>query len=331
MFLCPPSLGKAIISQETLRPSMQVVDLRQVHSRSLEPLFQEEAEQWRKDLYWDYRPSQHLIRKFIDAHSLAGYAAFEAKQPVGYGFYVFEEQKGLIGGLFASPHFSQIEISKKLLLDMFEILRETPFIERIEAQLMPYGSALDSVLEEQRFRLHGRQFMLLELPAAVSPGLESSDGLHVESWTDPCLEPCARLIQRAYTDHVDSEINDQYRTEIGAMKFLRNIVLLPGCGQFFPDASFVVRPAPGEKPIGMILTSTVAPGVGHTTQICVLPGYQKNGLGRRLMETSIRALQTLGYRALSLTVTSINANAVRLYENLGFRTVKSFAAGVWEP
>jgi len=310
---------------------MQVVDLRQIQSRSLEPLFQEEAEQWRKDLYWDYRPSQHLIRKFIDSHSLAGYAAFEEKQPVGYGFYVFEEQKGLIGGLFASPHFAQIEISKKLLLDMFEILRETPFIERIEAQLMPYGSALDPVLEEQRFRLHGRQFMLLDLPAALSPALESTDGLHVESWTDRCLEPCARLIQRAYTDHVDSEINDQYRTEIGAMKFLRNIVLLPGCGQFFPDASFVVRPAPGEKPIGMILTSTVAPGVGHTTQICVLPGYQKNGLGRRLMETSIRALQTLGYRALSLTVTTINANAVRLYENLGFRTVKSFAAGVWEP
>jgi ribosomal protein S18 acetylase RimI-like enzyme len=139
------------------------------------------------------------------------------------------------------------------------------------------------------------------------------------------------LIQRAYTDHVDAQINDQYRSELGAMKFLRNIVLLPGCGQFFPDASFIVRPGPGEKPIGMVLTSTVAPGVGHTTQICVLPGYQKNGLGRRLMEAALAALQQHGYRALSLTVTTINANAVRLYENLGFRTAKSFAAGVWEP
>jgi len=130
---------------------------------------------------------------------------------------------------------------------------------------------------------------------------------------------------------VDSEINDQYRTETGAMKFLRNIVLLPGCGQFFPEASFVVRPGPGEKPIGMVLTSTVAEGVGHTTQICVLPGYQGNGLGRRLMEASLAALRVHGYHALTLTVTSINASAVRLYENLGFRTVKSFAAGVWEP
>ncbi|HKV27648.1 MAG TPA: GNAT family N-acetyltransferase [Candidatus Acidoferrales bacterium] len=310
---------------------MQVVDLRQLHSRSLEPLFHEEAEHWRNDLHWDYSSSQHLIRKFIDSRSLAGYAAFEGKLPVGYGFYVFEEQKGLIGGLFASPHFDQIGISKKLLLEMFETLRETPFIERIEAQLMPFGSALDAVLAQQRFRLHARQFMLLELPPIRSSKTAGRDGLQLESWTDRCLEPCARLIQRAYTDHVDAEINDQYCSELGAMKFLRNIVLLPGCGQFFADASFIVRPGPGEKPIGMVLTSTVAPGVGHTTQICVLPGYQKNGLGRRLMEASLAALQQHGYRALSLTVTTMNANAVRLYENLGFRAVKSFAAGVWEP
>lgn len=310
---------------------MQILDLRQVHSRALQPLFQEEADHWRKELYWDYRPSQHLIRKFIDTHSLAGFAALEGKQPVGYGFYVFEEQKGLIGGLFASPHADQIGVSTKILLEMFESLRATPFIERIEAQLMPFGVALDGVLQEQKFRLRRRQFMLLELPAGQSYRSPAQNGLRLEAWSDKCLEACARLIQRAYTDHVDSEINDQYRTEIGATKFLRNIVLLPGCGQFCPEASFVVRPGPSETPIAMVLTSTVAPGIGHTTQICVLPGYQKNGLGRRLMEASLASLQDHGYRALTLTVTATNANAVRLYGNLGFHTVKTFAAGVWEP
>jgi ribosomal protein S18 acetylase RimI-like enzyme len=310
---------------------MQIVDLRQVHSRALEPLFQEEAEHWRKELYWDYRPSQQLIRKFIDSRSLAGYAALEGKQPAGYGFYVIEEQKGLIGGLFVSPHYPQIEISTQLLVEMLDSLRGTPFIERVEAQLMPFGAALDGVLAEQRFRLHQRQFMILELKGNPASEAARRNGLLLETWTDRFLEPCARLIQRAYTDHVDSEINDQYRTESGAMKFLRNIVLLPGCGQFFPEASFILRPGPGEKPIGMVLTSTVAPGVGHTTQICVLPGYQGSGLGRQLMEASLATLRKNGYHALTLTVTSINESAVRLYEHLGFRTVKSFAAGVWEP
>ncbi len=310
---------------------MQISDLRQVHSRALQPLFQEEAEHWRKELYWDYRASQQLIRKFIDSRSLAGYVAFEGKQPAGYGFYVFEEQKGLIGGLFASAQFEQIETSKRLLLRMLEDLRATPFIERIEAQLMPFGTAFDDLLAQHGFRLRRRQFMLVDLPLHSALRAELKNGLRLQPWSDRFMEPCARLIRQAYTDHVDSEINDQYRSEIGATKFLRNIVLLPGCGHFCPEASFIARASASEPPVGMVLTSTVAPGVGHTTQVCVLPGYQKNGLGRRLMEASLAALQNHGYHNLTLTVTATNENAVRLYENLGFRTVKVFAAGVWEP
>jgi len=309
---------------------MQILDLRQVHSRNLQQLLQEEADHWRRELFWDYRPSQQLIRKFIDSHSLAGYVALEGKTPTGYGFYVFEEQKGLIGGLFASMQSRQIEVAKKLLLEMLAALRNTPFVERIEAQLMPFGTALDGVLEEQNFRLRQRQFMLVELPLKAAIRAPVRDGIYLQPWSDKFMQSCARLIQHAYTDHVDSEINDQYRTEIGAAKFLRNIILLPGCGQFCPDASFVARATSGE-PAGMVLTSTVAPEIGHTTQICVLPGYQRNGLGRRLMEASLAALQNHGYRALTLTVTARNENAVRLYENLGFRAVKSFAAGVWTP
>ena len=44
--------------------------------------------------------------------------------------------------------------------------------------------------------------------------------MRLEPWTDRAFEPAARLIQLAYANHVDSEINDQYRTEAGAMKFL---------------------------------------------------------------------------------------------------------------
>ena len=80
----------------------------------------------------------------------------------------------------------------------------------------------------------------------------------------------------------------------------------------------------------MILTSTVADSVGHTTQVCVMPGYQGSGIGRQLMEHSIQALRRRNYKSLSLTVTTINKRAVELYEHLGFRMVKTFAAGVWQ-
>ncbi len=124
--------------------------------------------------------------------------------------------------------------------------------------------------------------MILPLAEANITGQPISSGLRLEPWTDRAFEAAARLIHLAYADHVDSQINDQYCSEAGGLKFLRNIVLLPGCGQFLPEASFLVRQPTSDRLVAMVLTSTVAEKVGHTTQICVMPGYQGHGIGRAL-------------------------------------------------
>src|SRR6202453_2609121 len=148
---------------------------------------------------------------------------------------------------------------------------------------MPFGTELNPEFLSKFFTLHTRLFTSLPLSVARLSNKPISSGLRLEPWTDKAFESAARLIQLAYADHVDAEINDQYCSEAGGMKFLRNIVLLPGCGQFLPEASFLVQPITGDRPVGMALTSTVAEGVGHTTQICVMPGHQGNGIGRALM------------------------------------------------
>jgi len=91
----------------------------------------------------------------------------------------------------------------------------------------------------------------------------------------------------------------------------------------------VLRHPGSDDLVGAVLTSEVAPGVGHTTQLCVQPGFQGHGLGRILMQASAEALRALKYNELTLTVTSENHTAVHLYERLGFSTIKSFTAGVW--
>jgi ribosomal protein S18 acetylase RimI-like enzyme len=96
-----------------------------------------------------------------------------------------------------------------------------------------------------------------------------------------------------------------------------------------PTASFVLRQPGSDDLVAAVLTSEVSPGVGHTTQICVLPGYQGHGLGRMLMQASADALRSMKFRELTLTVTTENRSAVRLYENLGFNTIRTFTAGVW--
>lgn len=318
----------------------RIVDLRTVSARQFEPLFAEEQAHWLEELHWDYRPSIQLIGKFMDAKSLAGCAAFEGSEPAGYGFYVLEERKALVGGLYVALKYAAGNAAERLLASLLEMVRQAPGVERIEAQLMPFGAPLDGVFESAGFQLFQRNFMLLPLARATAEPEPIGEGLRIEPWDDRWFEPCAALIQRAYAGHIDAEINDQYRSEAGALRFLKNIVILPGCGQFQPQASFVVRPRPGgetagggwipQSPVAAVLTSCVSHGVGHTTQICILPEYRKQGLGRRLMAASMQAMRSMRYHALSLTVTAKNTPAVRLYEQMGFQTVKTFSAAVWQ-
>ncbi len=308
---------------------MNIVDLRQTTVRQLEPLLDEEARHWREELHWDYRGALELIKRFLEARALAGCVAFDSGVAAGYCFYVLEEQKGLIGGLYVSPQYDQAAVGRRVLEETLFGMRALPHLTRIEAQLMPFGGPLDEPLKENGFRLHTRQFMLLDLQLSGEPSPGASAGMRLDRWHDRYFDPCAKLIYLSYANHVDGEINDQYRSRSGALRFLKNIILLPGCGQFVPSASFLLRQAGGDELIGAVLTSEVSPGVGHTTQICVLPGYQGHGLGRMLMNTAIDTLRSMKFKELTLTVTADNKTAVQLYEKLGFRTIKSFTAGVW--
>jgi ribosomal protein S18 acetylase RimI-like enzyme len=308
---------------------MNIIDLRQATVRQLEPLLLEEASHWREELHWDYRSALDLIKRFLDAHALSGCVALKQDTAIGYAFYVLEDYKGLIGGLYVSPSQDQAPIGRRLLEEMLFSMRALPQMHRIEAQLMPFGGPVDDALRQQGFRLHTRNFMLLKLNQQAERGPGINSGLRLDRWHDRYFEPCAKLIYLAYANHIDGEINDQYRSRHGALKFLKNIIHLPGCGQFLPAASFVLRHPGSDDLVGAVLTSEVAAGVGHTTQLCVQPGFQGHGLGRALMQTSVEMLQGMHYKELSLTVTAENRAAVQLYERLGFINIKSFTAGVW--
>ncbi len=50
----------------------------------------------------------------------------------------------------------------------------------------------------------------------------------------------------------------------------------------------------------------------------ILPAYRGQGLGRRLMETTLRAAQKTGFARVELDVYEDNSRAIALYEKLGF-------------
>ena len=309
-----------------------LVDLRDLQPSHLDALLQEESREWLTELDWDFEPSANLVRRFIAMRSLMGFAlpGRGISSLAGYAYYVADEGKGLVGGLYLSRPYRTIEYENLLLTAVLDALWKTPALHRVEAQLMLLDSPLDRpVPYASRYRPHARMFM--EVPLAHIVSLPPRDPeLTVAPWSDNRRGDAARLISSAYSGHIDSQINDQYRSPGGARRFLTNIVEYPGCGVFFTPASFVAVLPNGQGLAGMSLASMVAPGIGHITQACVAPSHRGTGLGYELLRRSLVSLAAHGSHKVSLTVTTSNAEAASLYRKMGFVNRREFAAYVWE-
>jgi ribosomal protein S18 acetylase RimI-like enzyme len=171
--------------------------------------------------------------------------------------------------------------------------------------------------------------MTIDLPALAAKRMQSGR-FRIEGWADQYQDAAATVISLAYGHHVDSRINEQYRSVAGARRFLTNIVQYPGCGTFFGQGSMLAFDPQKGWVAGVVLTSFVGPETGHITQLCVAPDAQGLGLGRELLLRAMDALRRAGAKRVSLTVTAANEAALELYKQTGFREMRRFLAYVWE-
>ena len=313
---------------------MEILDLRHFSSADLRPLLEDEIALWARLLSWDYSASADMILRYLDSKILPGYAAIERGNVFGYSFFVYEQSKGVIGDLFVRDGgrtLNRHEVEERLLTHVIETLQQSPGIHRIEAQLLAHetGEVARPFLE-QGFRRHARVFMTFGISKPTTMGLRVGPRFEIRHWSENEYQVAAAVITAAYRDHVDADINDQYRTLSGSLRFLNNIVRFPGCGIFDPQASFVVFEKQTRTLIGLILCSRVRPDVGHITQICVLPEYRSGGLGEALLAATTNNLRQRNFRSVSLTVTEANTRAVALYKRIGYISNRIFDAFVWE-
>jgi ribosomal protein S18 acetylase RimI-like enzyme len=313
-------------------PLSRVIDLRHLRSGDLDPLLEEETQVWHDTLDWDFRASAALVRRFLEMQALNGYALVMNGHPVGYCYYVSEEKKGLIGDLYIMADYVSVEAEERLLGAVVDCLIKTPYVQRIESQLMMLRNGARMALPQRAWlRVHSRTFMEVDLEhVARLPERRASYPVLIDSWTERKQDESATLIAAAYQGHIDAEINDQYRSPSGARRFLTNIIQYPGCGSFFQPASFVALDQSSGKLCGICLASLVHSDVGHITQVCVSKAVRGYGVGYQLIRRSLESLAKHGCRKASLTVTSSNEDAIALYERMGFRKVRDFAAYVWE-
>jgi ribosomal protein S18 acetylase RimI-like enzyme len=313
---------------------LEILDLRHFSSVDLRPLLDDETQVWSRLLSWDYSGSAEMILRYVDAKILPGYAAIERGRIFGYSFFVYEGSKGVIGDLFVAngnrlPNAREVEL--RLVRHVIETLQQSPGIHRVEAQLLAHdaGSVARPFLD-QGFQRHSRLFMVLPLnpPPGKSAGVHPE--IEIRRWHENDYQTAAAIITAAYRGHVDAQINDQYHTLTGSLRFLNNIVRFPGCGLFDIESSFVALDRKARNLIGLILCSRVRGDVGHVTQVCVLPEYRSHGIGESLLAATVNNLRKRGFSLLSLTVTEANDRAVALYRRLQFDTKRIFDAFVWE-
>ncbi len=312
-----------------------VVELRKVAADDLGSILEEETVDWRAGLNWDFRPSADLVRRFVHMQALGGFAfmvsAAGGPRLVGYSYFVCEESKGLIGDLFMMREYRTLENENALLDAVLGAMWHTPGIRRIESQIMLLSSPMERAVPYRKwFRAHSRQFLEIPVSSILALPPRTFRKIRIAPWAEPWQEATARLIARSYQGHIDSLINDQYRTISGARRFLTNIVQYPGCGTFFSPASYSATDPTGRELHGISLSSLVASDVGHITQVCVDPADRGTGLGYELVRQSLAALAAHGCRTVSLTVTAANESALSLYQRMGFAHSRDFAAYVWE-
>lgn len=313
---------------------MEILDLRHFSSADLRPLLEDESQVWSRLLSWDYSGSAEMILRYVDAKILPGYAAIDRGRIFGYSFFVYEGSKGVIGDLYVTngtrlPDARKVEL--QLLTHVIETLQQSPGIHRIEAQLLAHeANAVARPFLEQAFQRHPRLFMVLALDQATAKASAPHLEIEIRRWAESDYQAAAAVITAAYRGHVDAQINDQYHTLSGSLRFLNNIVRFPGCGVFDPESSFVALDRKAKNLIGLILCSRVRNDVGHVTQICVLPEYRSHGIGELLLAATVANLRKRNFSLLSLTVTEANSRAVTLYRRLHFDMKRVFDAFVWE-
>jgi ribosomal protein S18 acetylase RimI-like enzyme len=313
---------------------VEILDLRHFSSHDLSPLLDDEIQLWSSLLSWDYSSSAAMILRYVDAKILPGYAAVDRGRIFGYAFFVYEGSKGVIGDLFVANHGRLPDpraVEEQLLTHVIETLQQSPGVHRVEAQLLTHESGeVIAPFTGQGFHRHPRVFMLLPLASAKLKTAPLPAEIEIRRWSEQDYQAAASVITHAYRGHVDAEINDQYRSLSGSLRFLNNIVRFPGCGTFDLESSFVAIDRHARSVVGVILCSRVRQDVGHVTQVCVVPEYRLKGIGESLLAATIANLRQRKFTLLSLTVTEANHGAIELYERIGFERKRIFDAFVWE-
>ena len=148
-------------------------------------------------------------------------------------------------------------------------------------------------------------------------------GYRFVPWNEALVDIHARVKFRAFRDEIDAHVFPCLGSFEGCRRLMREIRKKPG---FLPHATWLV--AYGRSPEELQWCGTIQGvadrgGSGLIQNIGVVSGHRGLGIGSCLLEQALEGFRQHGLRVASLEVTADNSHAVRLYQRMGFRSVKT--------
>jgi ribosomal protein S18 acetylase RimI-like enzyme len=304
---------------------MRTRPLSAFSASELRVLLDAEAVHWRDELLWDYSEVSAAVAAGVARRSLAGRVIEAEDGPAAYCYFIQEAGRAVVGSLFAAPAARGRGFEEALLDAVLDEAKGDRENTRVECQtLFSTAPAIDACFTRAGFRSLERHYLVRDLCEPLPP---PPPALHLRNLRKDDLGSAADIIYRSHRGSLDAAVNLTYGTLLHCRGFVDTLALRGGCGSFDSEASLVADTGTGA--LGVLLASRLSSRTGHVCQVSVLPGAQRRGLGTALVVAALHAFRRQGHESASLSVTVDNAPAYRLYEGLGFRLRKRFAAHAW--
>ncbi|WP_374369740.1 GNAT family N-acetyltransferase [Dongia sp.] len=146
----------------------------------------------------------------------------------------------------------------------------------------------------------------------------------VRATTDIELDHARHLMQAFVAWHrshhaADIALINRY---FDAAAFAQELAGLPG--HYAPPHGALLIAYHRGQPAGCVALRNLGFGICEMKRMFVADGYRALGIGRALAERAIVEATAIGYRAMRLDTSRQQAEAIRLYEGLGFQTIPPY-------
>jgi predicted N-acetyltransferase YhbS len=291
---------------------MRIRDWRFAEGPIIEALYEAERSRWLADLGWETAAAWSEIEAARTAGRLPGLLAVDDGGRVcGWTYFLIDDRVAQIGSLVGES-----AAATRALIDSV-VARAAGYAECVTCFSYSRTPALEAELERHGFAITRYRYL-----ACAARPVDTAPTDCGEPWREGDEPPVAELLRAAYGS------NGRYFAPHGLseewQRYVHNLVAYPGCGEFDPAATRVLRE--DGRVVATVMMTALGPGVAHVAQVAVHPARRGSGVAGSLLDRALGVAAAAGRPAATLLVEDRPGAARTLYARRGFTPKATFVA-----